>query len=169
MIGRLRTLSPGQQVALAVLGAALLGGLAVSVPRLGNAAMLVASAALVAMLAVLAQWLWQHRHTTDWSNSFADRAPARGGDVRISRLSESIQAAVAGDARAQQHLHDVLAGLASDRLRSRLGIDAHTDPDAARSALGADLAAYLAGPATGPTSRLTADRLARLVTTLEDL
>jgi hypothetical protein len=169
VISRLRALSGGQQVTLAVLVAAVVGGLGVLVPRLGNASMLLASTALLAMIGVLAQWLWQHQQTTDWSNTFTDATPARGGDVRISRLAESIVAAEGGDARAQQQLHDVLGGLAAERLRDRRGIDAEADPSAVASLLGPDLAAYLAAPAPSRGGTITTERLARFVTTLEDL
>jgi hypothetical protein len=165
MIRRLAALTVAQQVLLALLVAALVGALGVTLPRLGNAAMLAASASLVAALAVLGQWLWQHQHTTDWSNTFMDASPPRGGDVRISRLSETVHAAGTGDPKALRQLHDLLSALATERLRDRRGISA-SQPDTAQAALGADLSAYLAGPPSGP---LAADRLERLISTLEEL
>jgi hypothetical protein len=50
-----------------------------------------------------------------------------------------------------------------ERLRDRRGV---TATDESRTALGADLTAYLAGP---PTTRITAAQLAAFITTLEEL
>jgi hypothetical protein len=166
MIRRIAALSTSQQILLALLAAALVGAVGVAAPRLGDVALLVASGALLAVLAVLGQWLWQHQHATDWSNSFEDASAARGGDVRISRLAESISAAGEGRAPAVEQVHTVLTGLAAERLRDRRGIDARSDPAAAQAAWGPDLTAYLTGP---PTGRVSPDRLDRLITTLEEL
>jgi hypothetical protein len=163
VIRRLGGWSTAQLLLLVLTGAVGVGALAVTVPALGNAGMLLASTALLAALAVLAQWLWQSRQSTDWDNTFTESKPPRGADSRISRLAVDIREAAAGNADAARRLHATLSGLAIERLRDRRGV---TDPDQARAALGPDLSAYLAGP---PTTRLTAGQLAAFTTTLEEL
>lgn len=167
MIARLRALPATGQLAVAVCAAVLVGVLLVAVPVLVNPAILLGCVGVVAALGVLVQWLWQHQHATDWSNSFTDTAAARGSDVRVTRLAETVDAVVAGDAVAQTQLHETLRALAEERLRRRRGLGLSGD-DAAdvRAALGPDLTAYLANP---PTGRLTADRVEAYVTTLEEI
>jgi hypothetical protein len=167
VIARLRALPATGQLAVAVCVAVLVGALLVAVPVLVNTAILLGCVGVVAALGVLVQWLWQHQHATDWSNSFTDTAAARGSDVRVTRLAETVDAAVAGDAVAQTQLHATLRALADERLRRRRGLGLSGD-DAAhvRAALGPDLTAYLANP---PTGRLTADRVEAYVTTLEEI
>ena len=163
MIRRIAGLAPAQQL-LVVLGVGVaVGALAVSVPVLGNPAMLLASAGLLAALAVLAQWLWQARQPTDWDNTFTGSAPPRGADSRISRLAGDVRDAVSGDPVPAARVHAALSGLAVERLRDRRGL---TAGDESRAELGPDLTAYLAGP---PTTRVTAAQLAAFITTLEEL
>lgn len=167
MIARLRSLSTPGQLAVAVGAAVLVGVIPALVPALVNPAILVACLAVVASLGVLVQWLWQHQQATDWSNTFTDGAPARGGDVRMTRLAEGVDAAVAGDAVAQTQLHETLRALADERLRRRRGLTLSGDDVAdVRAALGPDLTAYLANP---PTGRLTAARVEAYLTTLEEI
>ena len=167
MIARLRALPAAGQLAVALCAAVLVGGLLALVPGLVNPAILLACTAVVATFGVLVQWLWQHQHTTDWSNHFTDGAAARGSDVRMTRLAETVDATVAGDAVAQTQLHETLRALAEERLRRRRGLRLSGD-DAAdvRAALGPDLTAYLANP---PTARLTAARVEAYITTLEEI
>jgi hypothetical protein len=160
---RLAGLSTAQLLLLALTVTVGVGALAVTVPALGNAGMLLAATALVAALAVMAQWLWQSRQSTDWDNTFTDSTPPRGADSRISRLAVDIREATSGNAESASRIHATVSGLAAERLRDRRGLTAADD---ARSALGPDLAAYLAGP---PTAPLTAGRLAAFTTTLEEL
>jgi hypothetical protein len=167
MIAGIRRLGTGQTVLLALVVAVLIGALAVAVPALGNVGMLLASAALVAACAVLAQWLWQHQHGTDWSNSFTHPPAQRGGDPRITRLTATIEAALAGDRAAQAELQQGLRSLATERLRDHRGLSLEPhDQQAVTAALGPELTAYLAGT---PTTRLTPERLRSFVTTLEEL
>jgi hypothetical protein len=140
----------------------VVGAVAVSVTALGNVGMLLASAALLAALANLAQWLWQSRQSTDWDNTFSDPRTTRGVDSRISRLAGDVREAATGTPAASSRLHATLSSLAAERLRSR-GDGTMTDGVAV---LGRDLAAYLAAP---PTTRLTAAQLAAFTTTLEEL
>ena len=162
MIRRLAGLSPAQ-LFLVVLGVTVaIGALSVSVSVLGNVGLLISSAALVAALAVVAQWLWQARQSTDWDNTFSDTATPRGVDSRISRLASDVREAGSGAPVPSARLHATLTSLATERLRSR-GDGTLTDGAAV---LGPDLAAYLAAP---PTTRLTAAQLAAFTTTLEDL
>ena len=51
-------------------------------------------------------------------------------------------------------------------MRDRRGLRLEADPDAAHTALGPGLTAYLAGP---PATRLTAAQLDTHITTLEEL
>jgi len=162
VIRRLAGLSPAQ-LFLVVLGVTVaIGALAVSVSALGNVGMLIASAALLAALAIVAQWLWQARQPTDWDNTFTEAAAPRGVDSRISRLAGDVREAGTGAPVASARLHATLSSLATERLRS-LGDGTLTDGAAV---LGPDLAAYLAAP---PTTRLTAAQLAAFTTTLEEL
>lgn len=172
MIRRLSGLAPAQLI-LVVLGVSVaVGALAVSVPVLGNAGMLLAALAMLAALAVLAQWLWQSRQSTDWDNTFTESAPPRGADSRISRLAVDIREAGSGDSASAARLHAALSGLAVERLRDRRGLTfaQGTTPDDttadATVALGPQLTAYLAG---SPTTRVTAAQLAAFITTLEEL
>jgi hypothetical protein len=169
MIGRLARLTVAQQVLAALAAAVVLGILVAGVPALGDVGLIVASLGLVAAIATLASWLWQHQHTTDWTDPDAEPRAARGADARIASLAHRIDAAVSGDPVALTQVHQTVSDLARERLRYRRGLTAdgltaHTS--AARAALGADLAAYLTNP---PTTRLTADRLGTFITTLEEL
>jgi hypothetical protein len=157
---RFASLTPTQQFLAVLAVTVVVGALAVSVSALGNVGMLLASAALLAALAVVAQWLWQSRQSTDWDNTFAEPASARGVDSRISRLAGDVREATSGAPVPSARLHATLSSLAAERLRS------HPDSGAVESILGRDLAAYLAAP---PTTRLTAAQLAAFTTTLEEL
>ncbi|WP_270887611.1 hypothetical protein [Pedococcus sp. 5OH_020] len=163
---RLARLSAAQQLMTSAVVAVLVGTAAVTVPALAGVGLLLACLALVASFALLAQWLWQSQRPTDWSNRFAPTTPPRGVDSRVDRLAGDLHRCAEGDADSAARLHAVLAGLAHERLRDRRGIEADQDPDGATSALGPDLTAYLGQP---PTSPVAADRLARLVTRLEEL
>jgi hypothetical protein len=160
---RFASLTPTQQFLAVLAVTVVVGALAVSVSALGNVGMLLASAALLAALAVVAQWLWQSRQSTDWDNTFAEPASARGVDSRISRLAGDVREATSGAPVPSARLHATLSSLAAERLRSHQGSEGTTD---AAAVLGPDLAAYLAAP---PTTRLTAAQLAAFTTTLEEL
>ena len=167
MITRLRALSTTGQLAVALGLAVVVGALLALVPALVNPAILLACVGVVAAFGVLVQWLWQHQHTTDWSTAFAGSAPSRGSDVRVTRLAETVDSAVAGDAVAQTQLHETIRALADERLRRRRGLALSGDDVAdVRTALGPDLTAYLANP---PTGRLTAARVEAYITTLEEI
>ena len=163
MIRRLAGLAPAQLLLVVLAGCVAVGALVVSVPVLGNAGMLLASASLLAALGVLAQWLWQSRQSTDWDNTFTESAPPRGADSRISRLAVDLRDTATGNPVSTARIHAALDGLAVERLRDRRGL---TGTDESRAALGPDLTAYLAGP---PTTRVTAAQLAAFITTLEEL
>jgi hypothetical protein len=160
VIRRLAALTPAQLFLVVLAVTVAVGALAVSVSALGNVGMLLASAAMLAALANLAQWLWQSRQSTDWDNTFSESGTSRGVDSRISRLASDVREAAAGTPTAAARLHATLSSLAAERLRS------HPDSGAVESILGRDLAAYLAAP---PTTRLTAAQLAAFTTTLEEL
>lgn len=164
VIARLRRLAPGQQVMVALSVAVGVGAVVLAVPALHDMGLILASAGLVAAVAVLAASLWQHQHATEWSDPAAEPRAQRGADARIASLAHRIDAAVAGDETARRRLHETLAGLARERLRDRRGLRPE-DPGAS-AALGAELAAYLTDP---PTTRLTAERLGTFITTLEEL
>ena len=72
MIRRLSALTPDRLVLVVLAASVAVGALAVSVPVLGNAGMLLAALGLIAALALLAQWLWQSRRSTDWDNTFTE-------------------------------------------------------------------------------------------------
>jgi hypothetical protein len=163
VIRRLARLAPAQLLLVLLAVSVAVGALAVSVPVLGNAGMLLASASLFAALGVLAQWLWQSRQSTDWDNTFTESAPPRGADSRISLLAVDLRDAASGNPVSASRLHAALSGLAVERLRDRRGV---TATDESQAALGPDLTAYLAGP---PTTRVTAAQLAAFITTLEEL
>lgn len=160
---RLAGLPPAQQILVVLAVSVAVGALAVSVPVLGNAGMLLASVGLLAALAVLAQWLWQSRQRTDWDNTFTDSAPPRGADSRISRLAVDVRDAESGDPASAARLHASVSSLAVERLRDRRGLGPTGDTAAA---LGPQLTAYLAG---SPTTRVTAAQLGAFITTLEEL
>lgn len=167
MRARLVALGPVRQLVLALVVALAVGTVTVAVPVLASPGLLLACASLVAAIAVLAQWLWQSRGSTDWTHTFTSTTPARGTDLRIARIAGDIRATTSGsDPVAAQHLHDTLTSLASDQLRLRRGISLADAPDEAHAALGPDLTAYLTQP---PPSRLTGARLEAFTTTLEEL
>lgn len=177
MTRRLSSLAPVQLILVALAVCVAVGALAVSVPVLGNVGMLLAALGMLAALAVLAQWLWQSRQSTDWDNTFTESAPPRGADSRISRLAVDIREAGSGDSASATRLHAVLSGLSVERLRDRRGLALASDPTAAgpaaddptadvSAALGPQLTAYLAA---SPTTRVTAAQLAAFITTLEEL
>ena len=163
---RLAALGPARQLVVALVVALLVGTATVVVPVLNSTGLLLACGALLAALAVLAQWLWQSRGSTDWTHTFDTPLHLRGADLRISRIATDVHAAAAGDAPAATRLHATLTSLANDQLRLRRGLGLTQDPHEAHAALGPDLTAYLAGP---PPARLPTDRLAAFTTTLEEL
>ena len=163
MIRRLAALTTRQLLLLVLTVAVVVGALAVSVPFLGDAGMLLAAVGLIAALGVLAQSLWQARQSTDWDNTFSGSAPPRGADSRIGRLAVDVREAVAGAPEATTRIYDTVSSLAIERLRDRRGLTADDD---ASSVLGPDLTAYLAAH---PTTRITAAQLAAFTTTLEEL
>jgi len=168
VISRLKALPMAGQLLVAVAAAVAVGAVAQALPALGNLAMVAAVLALVAALAVLVQWLWQHQHATDWPTGSATATTPRGSDPRVNLLTGRVDAAMAGDAVAQSDLHELLRGLAEERLLHRRGIvlGAVEHDEAARAALGPDLTAYLTSP---PTTRLTATGVGSYLTALEEL
>jgi hypothetical protein len=158
-------LGTARQLLLALVVALVLAVPTVTVPALASAGMLLACLALVAALGVLVQWLWQSRHSTDWSHDFSPSRPPRGVDSRITRLAADIELA-GRDAAAAARLHAAVSGLAVERLRDRRGLSLAANPEAGHTALGPDLSSYLTQP---PTTLVRPDRLASLVTTLEEL
>ena len=173
MIARLRALSLGGQLMVALVVATLIGSLVSVAPAIGNVALLLAIVSLTGAMAVLTQWAWQHQHGTDWSNSFTENARPRGSDARIHGLAQTLLAAQGGDARAQADLHGLLTTLATERLRERRGTTltlsaaaSGGDHDATRAALGPELTAYLTHP---PTTRPSAAQVGAFITTLEEL
>jgi hypothetical protein len=163
---RLASLDVAHQLVAAVVVALVLGVATVAVPTLNSAGLLLACGALVATIAVLVQWLWQARGTTDWSHTFDTPAQTRGSDIRLARIAGDVWSAADGDPTAARRVHDTVGSLAADQLRLRRGISLTDDPDGAHAALGPDLTAYLTGP---PPARLTSDRLESFTTTLEEL
>lgn len=163
---RLAALGTARQLVVAVVVALLVGTATVAVPVLTSPGLLLACGALFATVAVLAQWLWQSRGSTDWTHTFVTPAHRRGVDLRIARIAQDVRAADTGDGAAGVRLHATLTSLAGDRLRLRRGLDLVGDPHEAHAALGPDLTAYLTGP---PPARLPADRLEAFTTTLEEL
>jgi len=158
-------LGTARQLLLALVVALLVGVPTVTVPALGSAGMLAACLGLVAALFVVVQWLWQSRHSTDWAHDFSPGRPPRGVDSRITRLAGDI-ALAARDEAAAARLHAAVSGLAVERLRDRRGLSLAANPEAGHTALGPDLSAYLHQP---PTTLVRPDRVASLVTTLEEL
>ena len=163
MIRRLTTLAPARLFLVVLAVTVAVGTLAVAVSPLANVGMLLASAAMLAALANLAQWLWQSRQSTDWDNTFSETGTSRGVDSRISRLAGDVREAASGTPAAAARLHATLSSLAAERLRSHA--DSESD-SSGESILGRDLAAYLAAP---PTTPITAAQLAAFTTTLEEL
>ena len=158
-------LGTARQLLLALVVALLVGVPTVTVRALGSAGMLLACLGLVAALFLLVQWLWQSRHSTDWSHDFSPSRPPRGVDSRITRLAGDISLAQR-DPAAAARLHAAVTGLAAERLRHRRGLSLAANPEAGHTALGPDLSAYLTQP---PTTLVRPDRVASLVTTLEEL
>jgi hypothetical protein len=161
----LAELGTARQLLLALVVALLVGVPTVTVPALGSAGMLLACLALVAALGVLVQWLWLSRHSTDWSHDFSPGRPPRGVDARITRLAGDVHLA-ARDPAAAARLHATVSGLAAERLRDRRGLSLAANPEAGHTALGPDLSAYLT---QSPTTLVRPDRVASLITTLEEL
>lgn len=166
MRARLSALGTNQLLVLVLVVALVVGTATVAVPVLNSAGLLLASGALVATIAVLFQWLWQSRGSTDWTHTFHSTPQTRGADIRIARIAGDIEAAAEGDARAAGRLHAALASLADDQLRLRRGLSLATDLEESHAALGPELTAYLTQPSP---ARLTGDRLAAFTTTLEEL
>jgi len=174
------------------------GALLVAVPVLVNPAILLGCVGVVAALGVLAQWLWQHQHATDWSNSFTDTAAARGSDVRVtlqwlwqhqhatdwSNSFTDTAAARGSDVRVTRLAETVDAAVAGDAVAQtqlHATLRALADERLRRRrglGLSGDDAAHVRaalGPdltaylANPPTGRLTADRVEAYVTTLEEI
>lgn len=163
---RLAALDTTRQIALAAMVLLLLGVVTVAVPVLRSPGLLIASAALIAVIAVVWQWLWQSRGATDWTHTFVAPPVTRGADLRIARITGDVRAAAGGDPQAGNRLHATLTSLAEDRLRLRRGLSLTADPEESRAALGPELTAYLTQP---PPARLPGDRLAAFTTTLEEI
>ena len=113
---RLAALDVPQQLLTAVVLALVLGAVTVAVPALNSAGLLLACGALVATVAVLVQWLWQARATTDWTHTFDTPAQTRGSDIRLARIAGDVRSAADGDPTAARRVHDTVASLAADQL-----------------------------------------------------
>ena len=139
-----------------------------SARALGNAAMLLACARSArgprrARPVALAG----ARRATDWSNTFTEGRPRPRCRLADHPARAGRATATEGDhAAAAASSTPTLTDLAVERLRDRRGLRTEADPEAAHTALGPDLTAYLTGP---PTTRVTAAQLAAFITTLEEL
>ncbi|KGN39714.1 hypothetical protein [Knoellia aerolata] len=164
MRARLRERVRGRELNAAVVVAAGLGVLLMLVPGLDQPLLLLASAGLLVVAGALATWLVGQRGTVEWTTSAGTPTRVRGSDRRVTALTRTIDRAVAGDAVAQQELHQTVHSVARARL-THLGLPADLDDDGTRAALGPDLTAYLA---SSPPRRVGTDELASFITTLEE-
>ncbi len=161
---RLLALVRGHEVLTAVGAAALLGVVVTLVPVLDRVLLLVASTALLLAVAALAIWLVRAHREVEWTTSAGSPERVRGSDRRVTSLTRTIDAAVAGDSAARADVQQLLRSAAEAQL-TRRGLPADPADDAARAALGPELTAYLTSASPRP---VTTGELASFITTLEE-
>ena len=93
-----------------------------------------------------------------------DREPWDDGWLPLSSLESRLSWGTADADRFRERLRPVLTELAADRLRSRRGVDPHTQPEHARRILGEPLWQLMTGPTERSPSRA---ELVRMVEALE--
>ena len=158
-----------QRMLLAAAGVAIVVGLlTVSLGWFTNVGLVLATLAVVAALAVLAQGLLQSQQHLHWETRTSGADARRGADSRVTTLRHEIELAASGQAEAQERVHALLTGLADERLRDRRGLERGEDPEAA-ALLGPDLTAYLDRRPSSSSARVTTDQLHRHVQKLEEL
>ncbi|WP_404381760.1 hypothetical protein LL946_14305 [Knoellia locipacati] len=161
---RLVALVRGNEVAAAVGAAALLGVLVSLVPVLDRVLLLAASTALLLAVSALAIWLVRAHREVEWTTSAGTPERVRGSDRRVTALTRTLDAAVAGDAVARADVHRLLRSAAEAQL-TRRGLPPDPADDTARAALGPELTAYVTSANPRP---VTTGELASFITTLEE-
>ena len=91
----------------------------------------------------------------------------RGADARVATI-ERLMADTPSSASSRVRLHDLLSGLADERLVSLRGIDRRSDPSGARAALGPELDDFITSPDPGRTA-VPVDRMSLLLNRIESL
>jgi len=161
---RLAALVRGNEVATAVGVAAVLGVAVSLVPVLDRPLLLLASTGLLLVVAALVVWLLRSHREVEWTTSAGAPERVRGSDRRVTSLSRTIDAALAGDEGARADVRALVRSAAEASLTAQ-GLPPTPTDDATRAALGPALTAYLTSATPRP---VTADELASFITTLEE-
>ena len=160
----LTALVRGNEIATAV-GAAAVLGIAVSLaPALERPLLLLASTGLLLVVAALVIWLLRSHRELEWTTSAGTPERVRGSDRRVTSLSRTIDAALAGEEGARADVRALVRSAAEASLTAQ-GLPATTTDDPSRAALGPALTAYLTSATPRP---VTPDELASFITTLEE-
>jgi hypothetical protein len=85
--------------------------------------------------------------------------PAPTGLLVLTSLESRLSWGAADPDRFRERVRPLLVELATDRLRSRHGVDPRTDPEQARTVLGEPLWQLMTAPPTRSPSRAELDRL----------
>ncbi|CAN7385098.1 hypothetical protein [Knoellia sp. LjRoot47] len=160
----LATLVRGHEIATGVAVAAVLGLVVSVLPALDRPLLLVASTGLLLVVAALAIWLFRSHREVEWTTSAGAPERVRGSDRRVTSLSRTIDAALAGDEGARADVRALVRSAAEARLTSQ-GLSTTLDHEPTRAALGPGLTAYLTSATPRP---VTTDELASFITTLEE-
>ena len=158
--------APSQVLARVAALLVLLGAVTVAVPVLTDVGLLLATAASLAVVAVLVQAVVHQQQSLDWSRPEPAPRQPRGADSRVSGIRHRLEQAAGGNAERAAEVHRLLTRLAEERLRDHHGLDRAVSPAEAERLLGPDLTAYLSAP---PGACVPLDRLDTLVTQLEEL
>lgn len=161
---RLAALVRGNEIATAVGVAAVLGVAMSLVPALDRPLLLLASTGLLLAVAALVLWLLRSHRVVEWTTSAGTPERVRGSDRRVTSLSRTIDAALAGDEGARADVRALVRSAAEASLTAQ-GLAPTPTDDATRAALGPALTAYLTSATPRP---VTTDELASFITTLEE-
>lgn len=107
-----------------------------------------------------------HASGTSWSGTYTSPARRLGADYRVNYLRRQVEEAT-GRRGKSTTLVPTLYAVASDRLRETSGVDLRSQPDRARTILGAAAVDYLLDPDT--TTGTDPVFLSDLITRIENL
>ena len=93
----------------------------------------------------------------------AEAEPAGDGLLVLTSMESRLSWGATDPDRFRERVRPLLVELATDRLRSRRGVDPRTDPDTARAILGDPLWTLMTGPLTRSPSRAELSRMVEAI------
>lgn len=159
---------------LNALGVVVLVGLLLWYVRVLPQSLGLAFLVMLLLVTVICLLMWSHAdhvgdlETASWHTALsADAGGPMALDYRLVRLRRDLRDALERDDRPDE-IHALVCDLAVDQLRVRHGVDARSDPDAARELFAPQVWGYLTAPPT-TTAKRSARELAVVLDHLEQL